>query len=359
MNKKQIITADFTDKNRVIAMSDIHGDLKSFQEIYKKIKFDENDVLIIVGDILEKGKQSLALLREIMKCSENNPNFYLLKGNNDTIISECLHRDTSDEDVLNYIHYVQNTILCEMAIEMNMSYETIHEVHQLREKIKENYAQEIEFLEQLPVILDCEKATFVHAGIKPIPLEEQDEEYCLCTKAFGECEYVFEKPVVVGHWPASNYGRKYIDANIYYNEKSNIYNIDGGNSMKSWQQINLLIFEKDHIYFDAYDRLPKVIALEDQSVNPDAFTLAFPNTEVTLLTQNESETECYIPYLKQTMIFKNEDIYQYKGKNYCNDFTTYDLQVNQSDILSFCEKGLFKKNGKVGRYHFAYKLLEE
>ena len=55
---------------RIIAVSDIHGNLPYLKGLLKKIRFDADDILIIDGDFLEKGPDSLGTLRYIMQLSE-------------------------------------------------------------------------------------------------------------------------------------------------------------------------------------------------------------------------------------------------------------------------------------------------
>ena len=52
---------------RVLVISDIHGNLPFFQGLLKQVCFCKDDILILLGDMLEKGKQSLELLRYIME----------------------------------------------------------------------------------------------------------------------------------------------------------------------------------------------------------------------------------------------------------------------------------------------------
>lgn len=52
-----------TQKKRLIVMSDLHGKLNLFTTALQQANFTTDDILIIVGDICEKGEHSLELLR--------------------------------------------------------------------------------------------------------------------------------------------------------------------------------------------------------------------------------------------------------------------------------------------------------
>ena len=77
----------WTDTGARSFVSDIHGDNRGFLAMLRQTGFCQQDALVIVGDILEKGKESLELLRSVMRCAEKG-NVYMTAGNNDTIFSE-------------------------------------------------------------------------------------------------------------------------------------------------------------------------------------------------------------------------------------------------------------------------------
>lgn len=66
-------------------ISDIHGCFKEFQQMLQKIEFSEDDRLYLAGDYIDRGKQSLEMLRWLECCPENvNP----IKGNHDAEFAE-------------------------------------------------------------------------------------------------------------------------------------------------------------------------------------------------------------------------------------------------------------------------------
>ncbi len=310
---------NFEKYRRILVISDVHADKKGFLGVLEKTKFGREDALVIVGDILGRGADSVELLRMVMEMYKQG-NIYAVMGNHD-------------------IGFVKR----------NRSQVT-----------EEEYA----FVEGLPHIIDCRFAAFVHAGIRPGKLEEQDAEYCLSAKAFGEENDIFEKPVIVGHWPASNYSRDVIDANTYHNPKTNVICLDGGNSMKRWGQINYLIMNAagEILESDYYDHLPRIQALENQAESAEYFTLFFPHTELEIRECREEESVCYVPWLKRELTIHNECIYEYKGKTYCSDMTTYCLPVRAGEILTYCavaREGLqVKRNGIIGNYHGKFREID-
>ena len=353
---------DFHAYKRVIVISDIHADVEGFQGVLNKVRFGQEDALVIVGDILEKGKDSLKILHLIMEMYQRG-NLYLVAGNNDTLLWELYQDPVPDEAVCRYMNNRKYSLFKDMADQLHLSYETVDEVAVLREAIETSFSKEIEFLESLPHILDCPFATFVHAGLKPGNLEEQDMEYCLAVTEFATGEDIFEKSVIVGHWPSSNYSTDRIQANIYRNPKTNVISLDGGNSMKRWRQINYLILdgEGNKLEEGYYDNLPKIKVLEDQAENEGYYSLIFPNTAVEIRGVKDAKTLCYVPWLDKEILLDSNRIYEYKGKTYCSDMTTYNVPVKAGEILSSCgmtpEGLLIKRDGVVGNYHGAYEII--
>lgn len=57
---------------RILAVSDIHGNRAFFRGLLEKAAFSSRDILVLVGDILEKGPDSLGLLRDILELSQDH-----------------------------------------------------------------------------------------------------------------------------------------------------------------------------------------------------------------------------------------------------------------------------------------------
>ena len=96
------ITID--DNRNVYVVSDIHNYADGFKRLLKKIQFNENDLLIIDGDIFDRGDTPVELYFEILRYH----NIQVIQGNHDVwvarqIIEQFGHRKTGE-----YISY--NTV---------------------------------------------------------------------------------------------------------------------------------------------------------------------------------------------------------------------------------------------------------
>ena len=74
---------------RVIITSDIHGNLMYLKGLLHKVAFSKEDILIIAGDIVEKGNKSLATLRYLIELQKTHQ-VYLVYGNVDARVIEHL-----------------------------------------------------------------------------------------------------------------------------------------------------------------------------------------------------------------------------------------------------------------------------
>lgn len=63
----------------IYVMSDIHGCYDKYKSMLKKINFNEEDTLYILGDVVDRGKEGLKTLLDIVE----RKNIVLLRGNHD------------------------------------------------------------------------------------------------------------------------------------------------------------------------------------------------------------------------------------------------------------------------------------
>ena len=97
-----VFYADFSSFSRIIAISDVHGDSDGFDALLQKLNFSNQDALVITGDILERGPNSLKLLQTVIRLSKNG-NIFTVIGNNDTTFLNWLRGEVEDEAVCAYV----------------------------------------------------------------------------------------------------------------------------------------------------------------------------------------------------------------------------------------------------------------
>ena len=60
-------------------MSDLHGEYEKYKEMLSLINFKDEDVLYVLGDVVDRGKHPLKIIQDMMK----RPHVFPLIGNHD------------------------------------------------------------------------------------------------------------------------------------------------------------------------------------------------------------------------------------------------------------------------------------
>ena len=79
----------------IYVVSDIHGESELFYDILKQIRFTDEDHLYILGDVIDRGPDGIALLRRIM----NTPNMTLLLGNHEYMMLQYFSPWATDTEI--------------------------------------------------------------------------------------------------------------------------------------------------------------------------------------------------------------------------------------------------------------------
>lgn len=82
----------------IYAMSDIHGNDIAFFDMLKKINFTDDDILIICGDVIDRGAGGLEILDYCMR----HENIHLIKGNHEVYLETYLEYPPFSEDWKNW-----------------------------------------------------------------------------------------------------------------------------------------------------------------------------------------------------------------------------------------------------------------
>ena len=58
--KTRIVNLSLNEERRMLFLADIHGNYKLFDKLLKKLNFNQNDYLFVLGDMIEKSDANLA-----------------------------------------------------------------------------------------------------------------------------------------------------------------------------------------------------------------------------------------------------------------------------------------------------------
>lgn len=360
-DKVIIIKPEFRKDQRIIAVSDIHANLEYFQKLLKKIDFCSDDALVIVGDFLEKGENSLETLRYVMELTDQG-NTYVIAGNCDawTDILEWLEtNEKMRERWTDYMRIKRSGILYEMFCAIGVDVDKVSDVRKYLPLLHETFQRELTFLEELPTVLETEHYIFVHGGISPqIPLPEQRQGDVMKMDNFRGRGWSFDKWVIVGHWPVMLYIYDHVCANPIIDWDRRIISIDGGCVLKDDGQLNALIIPgegREDFTWEWYDPFPVGIALDGQEASKNSYYIRWGDSEVEVLEHGDEFSRCRhvrtgheMDILTKYLFWNNE------GVLCTNDCSDYDLEIQPGDEVSIIEvtsRGYYVKyKGTSGWY---------
>lgn len=84
----------------IYVMSDIHGNIRAYNNIIEQINFGPDDTLYIIGDIIDRGKSGIALLRKFMLMK----NVKVLMGNHELMMLNYMHSSDQRDRFLWHIN---------------------------------------------------------------------------------------------------------------------------------------------------------------------------------------------------------------------------------------------------------------
>ena len=358
-NEKSKVEYLSTSGRRIIAVSDIHANLPYFKGLIKKLRLSPYDVLILNGDFLEKGGESLATLRFIMELSKEY-DVHPLCGNCDSWV-EVIDGNTyfTPPRLLSYLRFRRSGLCWDMFTEMGVDLDETADLSPYMDELAERFKEEWEFLRKLPQIIDTPNYTFVHGGIYPDrKFSEHLAGDVMKFDDFMSQGYVFEKWVIVGHWPVMLYHENIVCANPIINEAQHIISIDGGCTLKDDGQLNALIipFEgSEEFSFVSYDPFPVKTVVTPQKGGEKSYYIRWGDNKVRVLNRGEEFSLCRHVRTGYEMEILTKYLYTDEEETTCNDSTDLILELNAGDEVSVIEttsRGYLVKHKGVSGWYF-------
>ena len=357
--KANVIRTEFPAGRRVLAISDIHGNLPFLKGVLSAAGYGKEDVLVLVGDLVEKGPDSLAALRYIMDLAAEHE-VYCLRGNCDDLVTEFMDQQGPAPDF--FLHYLniwrERCLLLQMGRSVGFEVRGWEDLPALREVLRARFAPELAFLAALPEILVTEDYLFVHGGVDDEEAPEaMDAWRCMKNDDFLSQGRSFRRWCVVGHWPVTLYRPDVPSAAPLLLEDRHIASIDGGCCLKLDGQLNALVLpERPGGAFSwfSYDGLPTATALDRQAPSPDPVNVRWGRNEVEVLKRGAELTLCRHRETGRVLEVLTDYLYEREGAVRCEHSTDYRLGVEPGDRLSVVrrlrDRALVKKNGVTGWY---------
>lgn len=354
---------------RMLVVSDIHGNVSYLQHVLEKACFCDRDLLFLVGDIIEKGPDSLGTIQYVMELCQRG-NVIPLIGNVDASRLKTTY-ELTEENAADFYHYllymkrwVGTSYYQELAAACGYSIQSPGDVLKAKPAILTRFEDQFRFLAQLPTIVETQSFVFVHGGLREKKVSDnRNWDSWALTKydAFmTHTPHCFEKYVIVGHWPTALYASDVERLNPVMDHNKRIICIDGGCGTKEEGQLNLLVIPDIHstaddISYISYDKFPLIRALENQTASQDSLYISWIDRDIRMLEHGEEFS--YVQHVRSGRKLYMPNTYL-RTDSECDDYTDYILPVQKGDILSLLQetsKGcMVKKQGVVGWYAGAY-----
>ena len=182
-------------------VSDIHGDYDKYMKIFDEVNFGGDDVLYLLGDIVDRGNASCRIMLDAMM----RYNVYPIYGNHDLAALHCLkflNQEITDQSIEEVLTPENMLALQDWLTQGGQS--TFDEFTKLTGEEKEmvlEYLEDFEGYAELEV--NSKEYVLVHAGIENFDINKPLNEYAKDAFAFEPIDYnrtyFQDKVIVTGH----------------------------------------------------------------------------------------------------------------------------------------------------------------
>ena len=229
------------------AVSDIHGDHERFIKVLDYWNPEESK-LIIVGDLIDRGKDSLKVVLKVKELKEIYKNkVIVLKGNHEDMFLNFLkYKDYEYGDV--FFKNGGNTTALEFADDEFLMFKSYEQRANL---ILERRKEEIEFIKRMMYYYEFGNVLFVHAGIDPYISNWRNTENFkfLWNRGGWKHRNETDKIIVFGHTPTMHIHEDKSN-DIWISKDKSYICIDGGSVFGG--QMNGILINKDGEILETY-----------------------------------------------------------------------------------------------------------
>lgn len=360
MKYAKVLSMDLPKGRRVFAVSDIHGSPLLFRTLLEQAGFCKNDILFVLGDVLEKGPDSLATLRYLMDLSRRYE-IYTVCGNCDDLVMGFVDgREELSKSFFDYYlrHFGRRCTLIQMGLELGLTPEEMADYPRFAAALDQNFGPELDFLRALPTVIETPEYLFVHGGVPSSEgLANLEAWRCMKNDNFLSQATRLDRWCIVGHWPVSLYRPHVPSANPLISPEKRVVSIDGGCAIKRDGQLNLLELPAapgGEFTWRSADGLPIVTALDAQEPSADSINIRWGRNEVEILERGTEFSLCRHVESGRVLSVLSDDLCERRGKIYCEDTTDFHLGAAPGDRLSLVRRtsrGLLVKRAGVSGWY--------
>lgn len=176
----EILKVKEEEYRNIYIMSDIHGNNKLLKKMLATLEYGKEDLFIFLGDSWDRGSEVREVFETFTELKKDSNLLHIL-GNHEKMMYEyfCYGKE---------MPYLLQSNGAKSTIEiLDSDEELLNDI--------------LDFIEQMPNIIETNTAIFVHAGIDLTKsLDKQDEEFTLWTKSkFWQRNRKENKQIFYGH----------------------------------------------------------------------------------------------------------------------------------------------------------------
>lgn len=168
---------------RQIAISDIHGCLKTFEALLDKVAFTQSDQLFLLGDFVDRGPDSKGVIDLVWKMQKEGYDIQCLRGNHEQMLLDNLEAGELGK------YFWDQALLNSFEVK----------------DLSEIPVQYLQWMDELPYYLETEGYFLVHAGVDfsfENPLDNtSDMMWLRYWYEYLNREWLAERVIIHGHTP--------------------------------------------------------------------------------------------------------------------------------------------------------------
>ena len=168
-----------------IAIGDIHGEIDKLNNLLGKIKPTFSQTLVFLGDYIDRGKDSAAVVERLLTLKDET-NCIFLKGNHEQMLLKAL-KTLSEEDVADCV--------------VNGGAETLKQYLLMKKNNIDKFREHIIFFKNLKNYYMTDEFIFVHAGLNPNKhiLEQAEDDFLWIREDFLNKKINVKQKIIFGH----------------------------------------------------------------------------------------------------------------------------------------------------------------
>lgn len=152
--------------SKLYTISDIHGNLIEFENMLLKINLKKEDKLVLLGDYVDRGTNSIDVILKIIQMKKDGYNIECLKGNHEQIFLDCISKFEEKDDMER-----------DSSIAWLLNVGAYGTMVDFFNRVESERVEIVSFLQSLKLYHKEKNYFFVHAGVNPnVKLSEQKED---------------------------------------------------------------------------------------------------------------------------------------------------------------------------------------